>query len=177
MNKGFMKWIEENYGIINFCNNIMDWYEMFNEVNIPYTLSQVPEEYTNNFLEKGVFYRGMVLTKEYSLEEYCYCSWTSDYDIAKDFSEGESNIQNLLDEGYTVYSVVYEYTGEAINFNKVIEAILDFIKKEDIYEKTKRQLQLAYDEFKKEKEYIALLSLDYAVEFYTSDAICLEGSN
>lgn len=165
-----LSFIEKDYHILEFINDVWEWQESYDDSCIKY-LKKVPKKYIEKYLKEGTIYRGMVV----NLDNVCnsdICSWTTDIQYANFFSENEVYFNAIAEEYDEIYKVVYKKTGKYIDFSGIIKDLESWmVDNEDyILREMDKTVDELFDRFYSEDEVLSDFNVD-EIDIYSQDMV------
>lgn len=127
MDKGkLFEYIENKHTINDFTYWLKEWFVEQNW-SLPEFLETMPAELMKPFEVSKLLYRCIIITEEEDICSTPYCSWTESYDVALDFTKENNYIDMIKDNGEIPIAHIYKQEMKAIDFNLLIESLLEYI--------------------------------------------------
>lgn len=139
MDKEFFEFLEEEYGIWDFVDYIIDWQKV-QEWDFPGMIKRdIPRDTLKPYLKTAKVYRGMYVSPQDVLSSGA-CSWSLDYSIARDFAVSNQYQKDIYCRSDSpTEPIIFTKEEEIIDLSLMIEDVKEWLKEhedevDDIYQ-------------------------------------------
>lgn len=122
----------DNYSLIKLAVDVWEWQSYRVGADLSKFLTKVPTDVMDGYFAEFELFKGLTTVKiggELQIESEDFTSWTTDINVAKEFSCIESNIEHTYDKynELDAYAVVIKKTGKGINLGLLAKDLGEWV--------------------------------------------------